>query len=58
MKHLNETEQIIKLGFYLGFQNAENFALSASSNSLNLKMNVNLRYLITFYPFTNKTLNS
>ena len=28
--HLNKTEQIIKLDFYLRLQNTENFALSAS----------------------------
>ena len=27
--YLNETEQIIKLDFYLGFQNTGNFILSA-----------------------------
>ena len=32
--HLNKIEQIIKLDFYLRYQNIENFALNASRNSI------------------------
>ena len=39
--HLNKTEQIIKLDFYLRLQNTENFALSASIVSHGLGISCN-----------------